>query len=57
MHVDEVLCQSWPGGELTIFISRMNVEGAELKHAVLRNWSNYFLVFFICIIALTACDG
>ena len=39
---DEVLCKSWPSGEVTFLIDRINVEGAGLKHAAWRNWANYF---------------
>ena len=53
---DEVLCKSWPGGEVTLFIARMNAEGAGLKYASWNNWANSFLVLFIWTIALTGCD-
>ena len=54
---DEVLCKSWPGGEVTLFISWMNVEGTGLKHAAWSKWANYFLVLFIWTIALAAFYG
>ena len=42
MLEDEFLCQSWPGGEVAIFIALRNVEVAGLKHAAWRNWANCF---------------
>ena len=35
----------------------MNVEGAGIKLATWRNWENYFLVFFICTMALATYAG
>ena len=52
---DEFLCKSWTGGEVTLLIAWTNVEGAGLKHAVWRDWANYFLVLFICTMTLAAC--
>ena len=54
---DEVLCKYWPGGEVTLFIAWMNVEGVGLKHAAWRNWANSFLVLFIWTVAFDACGG
>ena len=48
-----VLCKSWPGGEVNL----MNIEGVGLKNAAWRNWANYFLVLFICTMALSTCVG
>ena len=53
---DEVVCKYWPGGELTLFIDGMNVEGAGPKHAAWRNWANYVLVLLIWTIELDSCD-
>ena len=54
---DEVLCKSWPGGEVTLLIDWMNVEGAGLKYSAWRNRANSCLVLFICTMPLAACDG
>ena len=35
----------------------MNVEGTGLKHAAWRDWANYFLVLFICTMALAVYAG
>ena len=48
---DELLCQSWLGGDVEIFIGSMNVECTGIKHAAWRNWGKYFLVLFIWTIA------
>ena len=52
----EVLCKSWPGDEVKLFIAGINFEGEGLKHAAWRNWDNYVLVLFIWTISLSACD-
>ena len=44
---DKLLFQYRLGGKVENFIALMNVEGAGMKHATWRNWSNYFLVLFI----------
>ena len=54
---DELLCQSWTGGEVDFFIDSMNVEGVGLKHGAWRDWANNCFVFFIWTIALYECLG
>ena len=42
MLEDEFLFQAWPGGEVAVFQTLVNVKGVSLKHAAWSNWANFF---------------